>query len=56
LNSSGTWCALVPLGATLENFEQVRAAYENEHPLAERFALDAQHSRRLLGEELERWL
>ena len=35
------WCVLKPLGATAENFDQVRAAYENEHPIAERFALDA---------------
>ena len=49
------WCVLKPLGATAENFDQVRAAYENEHPIAERFALDAQHSRRLLTEELDRW-
>jgi len=26
-----------------------------EHPIAERFALDAQHGGRLLDEELERW-
>jgi hypothetical protein len=49
------WCVLKPLGATPESFDQVRAVYENEHPIAERFALDAQHSHRLLNEELDRW-
>ena len=51
------WNLLVlkPLGATPENFDQVRAAYENEHPIAERASLDAQHGRRLLNEELDRW-
>ena len=49
------FCALKPLGAGPENFDQVRAAYENEHPIAGRFALDAQYSRRLLNEELDRW-
>ena len=48
------WCALEPLGATQEDFDQVRARYEHEHPIAERFALDAQHGRRLLNEELDR--
>ena len=49
------WCVLRPLGATAENFDQVRAGYENEHPIVERFALDAENSRRLLNEELDRW-
>lgn len=49
------WLVLRPLGADGENFVQVRAAYECEHPLLERFTVDAQQGRRLLDEEIARW-
>lgn len=49
------WLVLRPLGATAENFVEVRTAFENEHPLLERFTLDAEHGRRLLAEEIDRW-
>lgn len=49
------WLVLRPLGATAENFAEVRAAYEVAHPLLERFTVDAQHGRALLDEEIERW-
>ncbi len=49
------WLVLRPLGATAENFVEVRAAFEKEHPLFERFTLDAEHGRRLLAEEIDRW-
>jgi hypothetical protein len=49
------WIVLRPLGATAENFVEVRAAYEEQHPLLERFTLDAEHSQRLFAEEIERW-
>ena len=49
------WLVLRPLGATPENFAEVRTAYEKEHPLIERFGVDAQHGRRLLNEEIELW-
>jgi predicted ATPase len=49
------WLVLRPLGATGENFVEVRAAYELEHPLLERFTVDAQQGRRLLDEEIARW-
>jgi predicted ATPase/class 3 adenylate cyclase len=49
------WLVLRPLGADGENFVEVRAAYEVEHPLLDRFALDAQQGRRLLDEEIARW-
>jgi hypothetical protein len=49
------WLVLRPLGANGENFVQVRAAYERDHPLLERFSVDAQHGRALLDEEIARW-
>lgn len=49
------WLVLRPLGATDKTFADVRAAYEKDHPLLERFALDAEHGRRLFDEEIERW-
>jgi predicted ATPase/class 3 adenylate cyclase len=49
------WLVLRPLGATAENFADVRSAYEKEHPLLERFVVDAEHGRRLLTEEIVRW-
>jgi hypothetical protein len=49
------WLVLRPLGATAQNFADVRSAYEKEHPLLERFVVDAEHGRRLLTEEIVRW-
>jgi hypothetical protein len=49
------WLVLRPLGATADNFAAVRTAYEKDHPLLERFVMDAEHGRRLLDEEIGRW-
>jgi predicted ATPase/class 3 adenylate cyclase len=51
-----SWLKLVPFGATAQDALERWAQISKTDPLADRFVRDAQHSQRLMAEELERWL
>ena len=50
-----SWLRLVPSGATDRDALVRWAQMNNSDPVSERFVRDAQHSQRLIAEELERW-